>query len=196
MNNGNSIPPNAKCVFRGVVFDVWQWEQKMFDGSAQTFERLKRSNTAQVIPVVGDKILIQTEEQPNSKGPFPSIPGGRCDEAEDPLDAAKRELLEETGYISKDWLLWKECDPVGKIEWTVFTYIARNCTLKRTPRVDAGEKITPRLVDFEEFLKIADDPLFYSPEIVLDLLRLRFELERKEEFRKLLFDGENQIQSI
>ena len=187
MTNRNPIPLNAKRVFKGVIFEVWQWEQKMFDGSVQTFERLKRPNSTQVIPVVGDKILIQTEEQPNTKQPFSSIPGGRCDEEENPLEAAKRELLEETGYTSKDWSLWQECDPVGKIEWTIFTYIARDCILKETPRIDAGEKISTRLVDFEELLKMADDPLFYSPEIVPDLLRIRFNPEKKEEFRKLLF---------
>lgn len=191
MSNRNPIPPNAKLVFKGVIFEVWQWDQKMFDGSVQTFERLRRSNSTQVVPVVGDKILIQTEEQPNSKEPFSSIPGGRCDEGENSLDAAQRELLEETGYISKDWVLWQECDPVGKIEWTIFTYVARNCTLEKASSPDAGEKIITRLVDFEEFLKIADDPLFYSPEIVPDLLRLRLEPKRKEEFRKLLFGGKS-----
>ena len=32
------IPENAKKVFTGQVFDVYQWEQEMFDGSKATFE--------------------------------------------------------------------------------------------------------------------------------------------------------------
>jgi hypothetical protein len=32
-------PKGAKLAFRGVVFDVYQWKQRMFDGSYQTFER-------------------------------------------------------------------------------------------------------------------------------------------------------------
>ncbi len=188
MSNINSIPPNAKCVFKGKIFDVWQWEQKIYDSSVEIFERLKRLNTAQIIPIVGDKILMQIEEQPHKKQPFPSIPGGRFNKDEESLEAAKRELLEETGYVSKDWILWKEISPVFKIEWTVFTYIARNCTLEKAPNTDAGEKIEIRLVNFREFMNIAtEDPLFYSPEIVPDLLRIRLEPKREEEFRKLLF---------
>ncbi len=181
------IPPNAKRVFKGTIFEVWQWEQKMYDGSVEIFERLKRPNTTQVIPVVGDKILIQTQEQPDRPQPFSSLPGGRCYWEEDPLVAAKRELMEETGYESNDWTLWKQQNPVEKIEWTVYTYIARNCVQKKAPQLDAGEKITTQLINFEEFLMLSEDPLFYEKELAGVLLRARFDPKAKEEFHKLLF---------
>mgnify|MGYP001616302457 FL=1 len=105
------LPPNATCVFHGKIFDVYQWQQKMFDGSTETFERLKRLNTAMVIPVVGDKILVQEQQQPDME-PFVGLAGGRCnDYEEDQLTTAKRELLEETGYVSQDWQLWHSVTP-------------------------------------------------------------------------------------
>ncbi len=187
MSSRKPIPSGAKMVFKGAIFEVWQWQQSMFDGSTQVFERLKRPDTAQVIAVVGDKILIQAQEQPDSKGAFISIPGGRIDPGEDPLDGAKRELLEETGYISEDWILWKEVDPVGKMEWTIFAYIARNCILRDRPHLDAGEKITSRLISFDEFLALSDDRHFYNLDLVSSLLRMRLDEAKKEEFRKMLF---------
>ena len=45
------MPEHAKKVFSGVMFDVYQWEQEMYDGSTATFEKLTRPDTAQVIPV-------------------------------------------------------------------------------------------------------------------------------------------------
>ena len=56
------IPEHAKKVFEGVLFDVYQWEQECFDGSHATFEAVERLGSVNVIPVVGDKILINDEE--------------------------------------------------------------------------------------------------------------------------------------
>lgn len=186
--NNNQLPLNAKLVFKGKIFEVWQWEQKMYDGTVEIFEKLRRANTAQVIPIIGDKILIQTQEQPDSKKSFNSIPGGRCEEGESGLAAAKRELLEETGYVSDDWELWREENPTGKIIWTVSTYIARNCYYKQAPNLDAGEKITARLISFDEFLILSEDPAFYErKDLCCELIRARFDKKFQEKFKKLLF---------
>ncbi len=186
-NSKNQLPSGAKMVFKGKIFEVWQWKQKMYDGNIETFEKLRRSNTAQVIPIVGGRILIQTQEQPDKKKSFNSIPGGRCDGDEDPLAAAKRELLEETGYVSDDWELWNEQEPVGKLIWTVYTYIARDCYYKQPPQLDAGEKITARLISFDEFLMLSEDKNFYEKELVNALCRARFDKKFREEFYNLLF---------
>lgn len=187
MRRTKPIPPHAKMVFKGKIFEVWQWEQELFDGTKATFERLKRPNTAQVIPVVGDKVLIVDQEQPDSKH-FTSIPGGRCDENEDPLVAAKRELLEETGYVSDDWALFREENPVGKIEWTIYTYVARNCRNVQEPQLDAGERITSRLVSFDEFIGLGSSAQFYDKELDLELSRAQFDIAKREELRALLFN--------
>ncbi len=183
----SKLPKNAKPVFKGVIFEVWQWRQTMFNRGWETFEMLKRPNTAQAIPVVGDKILILKQKQPNRLKAFYSIAGGRCESGEPPLKAAKRELLEETGYVSGDWRLLKKINPVGKIVWTVYTYIARRCVYKQPPRLDSGEKITSQLMTFDQFLKLADQPNFYEPELVNYLLRARADKKIYNQFHKLLF---------
>ena len=33
MSKTKPIPSYAKMVFKGKLFEVWQWEQKMFDGT-------------------------------------------------------------------------------------------------------------------------------------------------------------------
>ena len=181
------IPKNAKRVFKGVIFDVWQWPQKMFDGGTETFEMLKRADTAEAIAVVGDKILISYQKQPESKNVFTSLPGGRREKGETALNAAKREMLEETGYVAKDWRLFKKIDPVWKINWTIYIYIARDCIYWQPPRLDSGEKINTKLISFNEFLDLADDPYFYEQELVNYMLRARIDKKEYKKFHKLLF---------
>jgi len=186
-NKKNKLPKKAKRVFKGEIFEVWQWPQKMYDGSKATFEMLKRADTTQVIAVVEDKILILIQKQPNKPKAFYSLAGGRRDKGETALNGAKRELLEETGYVARDWQLLKKTNPVGKMVWTVYTYIARDCIYWQPPRLDAGEKITTKLVSFDEFLDLADDPDFYEQELVNHMLRARFDKKIYKKFYKLLF---------
>ena len=180
------IPPQAKQVFKGVIFDVYQWEQPGFDGRSLTFEMLKRPSTVQIIATDGTHIMLSEEEQP-MKGPFISLLGGRQEENETPLDGAKRELLEESGYASDDWELLSSSDPYTKMEWTVYTYIARNCRKIQEQKLDSGEKISLRRVTFEEFCAFVFSEKFYGREFAFDLLYMKcFAPKKLEEFRKRL----------
>jgi len=130
--------------------------------------------------------MIQIQKQPH-RSPFTCIPGGRCDENENPLDGAKRKLLEETGYISDNWIPFRERKPFNSLVWTIYTFIARDCKYIQEPHLDAGEKITMKLVSFDEFLELSQAPDFRDQELASYLLRARFEPTFKEELHKNIF---------
>ena len=134
------IPPEAKCVFKGIIFDVYQWEQKMFDGSTATFEMLKRPNTLQVIAADENYIYLGQEEQPG-KGPFFSLFGGRQEPGEDPLAGAKRELLEESGLAADDWELLKQ------VNLPFVQHVNGDGTFKTEVKDFAGMEVKPRSDD-------------------------------------------------
>jgi len=183
----DGFPPNAHLVFKGMIFEVWQWDQKMFDGSTATFERIWRYPTVEIIASVGDKIIIEDQDQPDRPGNI-NLPSGRADKGEDPLAEAKRELLEETGYASDDWSLFMKHGKDGKVMHEVYYFIVRDCKKIKEPELDAGERITTRLVSFDEFLALADEPRFWaSPEFVIYLLRVRSDEKQKEEFKRAIF---------
>ncbi len=185
-NKPPKLPPQAQCVFTGTIFDVYQWQQKMFDGTTETFEKLKRPDTIQIIALVGDKIMLQEQEQPG-EAPFLSLPGGRVDKGEEPRAAAERELLEETGYRTADWFLWKQTNPHMKIVWTVHTYIARHCVYVQPPQLDAGEKITTNLIPFDDFINLCHNENFREGRLRTDLLYAYFDAKKKQALYKKLF---------
>ncbi len=181
------IPKEAKRVFKGVIFDVYHWEQKMLDGSKAPFEMLKRPNSAHVIAVADGKILLADEEQPY-EGRFYTLFGGRQDGDETALQGAQRELLEESGYASDDWELLRMEEPYTKIEWEASIFIARDCKKVQEHTRDAGENITIKAVTFEEFFDIATKTEFREVGLSLDLMRMRYqEPKRLEAFKKKLF---------
>lgn len=180
------IPQDAKLVFKGIIFDVYQWEQKMFDGSFETFEAIKRPGTVQIIPTIADKVLLSNEEQPG-KPRQTTFFGGRMEDGEEPLLTAKRELLEETGLQSDDWQLYKEYQSEGKIEWPMFLYVARNCRKVQEPHLDAGEKIDIKEFGFTDFVETVSREDFWGREISNDIFRMKQDPEKLENFRKLIF---------
>lgn len=158
------IPAEATRVFKGQIFDTYQWPQKLFDGSEHTFEMLKRADTVSVIGIVEDKIIIIDDEQPHL-GSRISFPGGRVD-ADDssPLAAAQREYIEEIGYQFNNWRLVKVHQPYRKMEWFIYVYLAWDVKGQTEPTPDAGEKIVPKQVNLAELKDLIDQKTDYLAE--------------------------------
>jgi ADP-ribose pyrophosphatase len=151
-HSAHLIPKEAERVFKGIIFDVYQWQQKMYDGNTKTFEMLRRPDTVKVLAVKDGTIVMLDEEQPHYGREF-ELPGGRNDVgSEDELACAKREMLEETGMTFKTWKLIDAYQPLHKIEAFVYLFLATDFIDQTEPKVDGGEDITVKLVTFDECL--------------------------------------------
>lgn len=178
------IPPHAERVFKGVLYDTYQWEQELYDGSTTTFEALRRRDDVVVIPVQDEKLLLTYDEQPN-RDPVFTFPGGAKDDGETVEAAASRELLEETGYQAAHFERYTSFEVSNKIDWTVYVFIARDLSQVAEPNPGPGEKVRLEWKNFEEFLQLTKDPRFQHTHLALDLYRMsNAELEQ---FRKRLF---------
>ena len=151
-DDAKMIPSRAKRVFSGEIFDVYQWPQVLYDGSMATFEMLRRPDTVIVIGIRDDDDIIAcNEEQPGGIVRRDSLPAGRVDGGDvSVLEAAKRELREETGYRFSRWKLLQVTQPEKKIEWFVHVFVAWQEQERVAPHLDAGEKIDVTYISFEE----------------------------------------------
>lgn len=180
------IPPQAKMAFKGKIFDVYQWEQELYDNSTAIFESLKRSDTVTVVPVTSEgKIMLIEEEQPQIPLHLKNI-AGKVDPGEEPEETARRELLEETGYDCGELKLWYEQNLVYKIDWTVYTYVAKNCKKVADQNLEAGERITPILLDFDEFIEKVTAEDFPNLALKVKILEAKLDPDKMKELKTLL----------
>lgn len=171
--NAVLIPDEAELAFKGLMFDVYQWQQEMFDGSKDTFEMLRRVDILKVFVIVDGKLLLQKEEQP-AVGTFYDIPGGRHDvPGETYLQAAQREVLEETGMTLKNWRLINVRQIAHKIECFTYFYVATDLIDTVDMKLDAGEKIKNQYVSFDEYVEMGkNDELRTWPTLPTDIKTL------------------------
>jgi ADP-ribose pyrophosphatase len=167
------IPENASRVFSGVLFDVYQWDQKMFDGSTEKFEMIKRPDTIVVIPVINNKVILIDEEQPTKiKGL--DFCAGRVEKGESVVNATLRELGEETGIVPNELYYVSSEQPQKKLDWFIHFFICEGLK-KRVPiHHDSGERIDLLEVSVEELV----------------LKGLEMELELPRELTKLLLKNQ------
>ncbi len=186
----SKFPENAKKVFTGVLFDVYQWDQKMYDGTTEIFEGLERCDSAEIIATTPEgTILIQKQQQPDSEEWFIDVIAGRIEVGEDSLTGAKRETLEETGYSSDEWNLLDTYTSAGKIIWNTFIYTARNCVKTHEQNLDPGERIEVREVTFDEFIEMVDTHVMkrVSYPVRERCIRAKYDQASKELLRKEIF---------
>ena len=183
-----TIPKNAKRVYKGIMFDVYHWKQRLFDGSYATFEGIRRLNTVLVIPAIDGKVALLRESQPRMPTTY-SFVAGKIERGEKPINAARRELLEETGYKAKSLKLIFTYNPDIQIDWKIYVYVATGCKLAGPQNLDPGEKIKVLPMDFDKFLDtvLYKDGRFdyYIKEKLFS--RIKNSPSYRDRFKRLLF---------
>ncbi|WP_027406239.1 NUDIX domain-containing protein [Anaerovibrio sp. RM50] len=153
------IKESSEDIFDGNLLHVKKDKVKLPNGGTAYREWIKHPGAAAVIPYTedGQVILVRQYRYPIDEVTL-EVPAGKLDlEGEDPLECAKRELSEETGYTAKEYkFLTKLATCVGFCNEVIYTYAARG--------LEPGKQHT----DEDEFINVVKLPLSEAVAMVED----------------------------
>jgi 8-oxo-dGTP pyrophosphatase MutT (NUDIX family) len=106
------------------------------------------------------------------------LPAGGIDPGESPLDCARRELVEETGYAAPafEHVATFVTDPTNS-DAQFHLFLARDARFDREQRLEPTEDIEVRLATFEELRRFASDGTI---EVASHVAAIYFLLDRLE----------------
>ncbi|WP_456424966.1 NUDIX hydrolase [Rhodocaloribacter sp.] len=85
------------------------------------------------------------------------FPAGAVDPGEDRMAAARRELLEETGYAADEWMLLGQCSPEPSKQTNyAHLFVARGARRVADPAFDEGEDLRLCLLEPDEVFRRAE----------------------------------------
>ena len=145
------------------------------------FYYLKQSNWTVVIPITNNNEYVLVKQfRIGAKKVFYEFPGGLIDKGEEPINAAKRELLEETGYTAKNFKLITETYPLPAFQTSkCFIFAAENAKFSQKISLDPGEQIETVILNENQVIDLILTNNFDNAIMMLSFLIYKFKKSLK-----------------
>lgn len=156
------------------MFRVRRDQVRWPDGRVAPYVYVQATGAVWVVPMTADGhiVLIRQFRYTLDDWSWEMPAGGFHDFTGTPLELAKRELAEEVGGISDDWLYVGSFRPGASLfEEDCHIVLARNVRLEREPQREPGEIIEVHLVSLERALEMARNGEIVDGHSALALLR-------------------------
>ena len=130
----------SETVFQGKLLRVKCDSVSLPDGKPATREYIEHNGVVMIIPVLDSGELVMERQYRYVLGRHClEFPAGKIDPGEDPLATGRRELLEETGYVAREWTYLATIHPtVAYSTERILVYLARGLR-HQGGKLDDGE---------------------------------------------------------
>lgn len=148
MSDVNALIETCLCselVFEGGFLKVQRELVCLPNGETSQREFILHPGAVVILAIDTDGMIIfERQYRHPLKRVFLELPAGKLDLDEQPLEAARRELLEETGCSAKSWERLGEIHPcIGYSDEVIHVYLATEAI-----------RIAPQQLDDNEFLEL------------------------------------------
>ena len=161
-------------VYDGGLLKVYRDTVRLPDGTTGYREYIRHPGAVAVLARFDDgALLLERQFRYPSRREFIEIPAGKLEPGEPHLETAKRELLEETGYVASEWRrLGVLHTAIAYTDEAIELYLAGGLTEKQA-KLDAGEFLEVLKLPFDEALAMVRDGRITDAKTVCGLLWLK-----------------------
>lgn len=131
---------DSEMVYEGDFMCVHKDSVLLPDGSVSSREYIAHPGAVAVLAILDNgNLVMERQYRYPPKREFVELPAGKIDHGEDILICAKRELLEETGYVASEWIHLTTAWPcIGYADERMEYFLARGLT-NQGRNLDDGE---------------------------------------------------------
>lgn len=152
-------------------FRVVRQSRRLADGSLHCRETVVHPGAAVILPLIdADHVCLIRNERIAVGEELIELPAGTIDPPEDPLETARRELLEETGFstgaIEKLHEFWVS---PGILNERMHLYVARDLTAGQS-QLQRGEEIKTLVLTWNDALELVDSRQIRDAKTIVGLL--------------------------
>ena len=164
---------NSQIIYDGRVVKVFKDSVELSTGQKSFREVVKHSGGVVILAVKEDKILLVKQFRYPLREVMFELPAGKLEAGEDPFEAAKRELEEETGYCANKWtnLGYVYTSP-GYSNEKLYLYKAEDLEFTHC-HPDEGEIIQAFEYKYDEVLKMIDNGEINDAKTLCAILRAK-----------------------
>ncbi|HYJ17946.1 MAG TPA: NUDIX hydrolase [Burkholderiales bacterium] len=131
----------SKVAYRGRMLQVNEDQVELPGGGQAGREYVVHPGAALILPLFDDgSVLLERQYRYPAADHFYELPAGKFEPGEPAMETAKRELLEETGYVAAEWrALGKVFPCIGYSDEVIEFFLARKLEYRRAQQLDEGE---------------------------------------------------------
>jgi ADP-ribose pyrophosphatase len=166
-------------VYAGKLLRVQRDRVRLPDGKETVREYIRHPGAVAIVALFDDgRVLLERQHRYALRRDFIEIPAGKLDAGEAHLDTAKRELLEETGYVAAEWRrLGLIHNAIGYSDEGIELWLAKGLQ-RREQRLDDGEFLEVFTLPLAEALAMIRDGRITDVKTIAGLLWLQAFPER------------------
>ncbi|MFO7792371.1 MAG: NUDIX hydrolase [Candidatus Saliniplasma sp.] len=160
---------DSRVVATSTLFTLREDDVVLKNDVEKTYTILDMPDFAGVIPVIDDKlVMIKNYRYPIDEMVL-ELPAGLIDEGEKPIDTARRELKEETGYVLKDAEKIIEYHPIASLNTQTAHLFLGEAEEGASVNRDIGEDIEVELIPIKKVYEMLRKKEISHPHTIIAL---------------------------